>query len=224
MATTDIYQAFLIQMQGLILVWIGLAVLGCVSAYWLFTERMGLKRYANDILIRKRCMKERKPLGTITNKSGIRFEFMIESDPEMPGLIKYKDNILRSPNLASSNVRGHLPNGLPYVDYVVSCDFPVTHQSAAAIDELLKYVRDKYPQLTFMDEIYIVEGIFKKSKYAYEDCVQLIHKYIQIGVDIPDEIFEYPDATGDDIESFVDDDDKFPDEHETDVMGEDLNE
>ena len=189
MAETTLVGAILFQLKELFVVWLGLSVVGCISAIWLFNERQNLKRYASDILVRKRCREERKPLGVLTNKSGTRFEFVIEPDKKKPGTINYKDFTLRNPNLASSKVRGQLSNGIPFVDYVVSCDFPVSHQSLAALDQLVKNFREKYPEMSFMDEIYVIEGVFKESKYAYNDCVQLVKRYLDMGVEMPKDLF-----------------------------------
>lgn len=212
MATTDYITAFLAYMQQLIIVWLVLSVAGCSAAYWLYSERCKMKAYASDIFIRRRCKEERKPLGTLTNKSGTHFEFVVDPHPDKPGVLDYKDFTLRNPNLSSSKVRGHLANGIPCIDYVVSYDFPVSHQTTVALDQLLKHVRKEHPELAFIDEIYIIEGVFKESKYAYDDFVQLVEKYIAIGVDIPDNIF---------MENMGVEDEEF---ETIDVMGDDVNE
>lgn len=194
--------------KELYLVWFILALVGCISAYWLLSERFKLKSYAADILIRKECKEQRKPLGTLVNKSGTKFEFVIEPNPEKPGMIKYEAHTLRNPTLASSELRGYLPNGIPYVDYFVNVDFPVSHRTTAALTQLLEHVRDTRPELSFMGEHYIIEGVFKESKYAYDDCVQVVKKYLDAGVEMPEELFYAGMKIPTDEEDYLDYDDE----------------
>ena len=192
-------------LKELYIVWFVLAQIGCISAYFLYSERLKLKSYADEILVRKECKTKRKPLGTLVNKSGTKFEFVIDPDPEKPGLIKYKAHTLRNPDLASSDLRGHLPNGIPYVDYFINVDFPVSHRTTAALHQLLEHVRDTRPELGFMNEAYIIQGVFNDSKYAYDEAVRIVKQYIDNNVDIPEELF-YPDMVIPEDEDEYDDD------------------
>lgn len=154
---------------------------------WLWFERSDMKRYAEDIITRKTCYKNKKTLGSITDMAGTKMEFVCETDKDYPGLAKHKTHTLVNPNLVSTRQRGRLTNGIPTLDYFLPYLFPTSIRSAAALVQTRDYVREHYPNLDWIeDDLDIMKLIFSSNKYLLEDCKQTVTAYIAMGIDIPD--------------------------------------
>lgn len=162
---------------------------------FLVMERSSLKSYAEDILVRKTCKSKNKPLGRIVDKAGTEIEFVVETSPEMPGTVDYKNTTLVAPNLISTNQRGRLKNGVPTLNYVLPYHFPTGFASALAICQMVKFLRSDDYKKEFgwiSDDFALIHLMFCTDKYLVVNCIDVISTYIDMGMDIPDEYLAIP--------------------------------
>jgi len=186
-ATTSMIDVISFYLQSVWFIWLSGTVLFGLITLWFWMERSDMKRYADDILIRKTCYKNKKTLGSITDMAGTKVEFVCDTDADHPGLTKHKTHTLVNPNLVSTKQRGRLPNGIPTLDYFLPYLFPSSIRSAAALIQTRDYVREHYPGLDWIeDDLDIIKLIFSNNKYLLEDCRQTVTAYMAMGVNVPD--------------------------------------
>lgn len=187
--TTSFIEAMILKLQSVGHVSFVLFVLSGIAAYWLFNERMRMKRYAADIFIRDTCYYDKKTLGTLVDRAGTKIEFVCEEDPQAPGLIDSKYTLV-NPNLVSTKNRGRLTNGIPTLEYVLPYHFPMSHSNASAIVQLRDMIREKYPKLDWIqDDLPLLALVFSNNKYLVDDCELVVKSCLNLGVDIPSEMF-----------------------------------
>lgn len=186
-ATTDVFQIIAFYLQSVWYIWFSGSVLFGAASTWLWLERSDLKKYADDILIRKTCYKKKKTLGDITDMAGTTIEFLCDTDKDSPGLAKYKAHTLVNPDLVSTRQRGRLTNGIATLHYVLPYHFPMSIRDAAALIQTRDYVREHYPNLDWIgDDLDIIKLLFSNNKYLAEDCRNTVVAYIAMGVEIPE--------------------------------------
>lgn len=165
------------------------AVLGIV-VFFLWMERSDLKRYtAGDAFVRKRCYKEKKPLGRIVDRAGTETEFVVEIDSEMPGTVKVENYTLVAPNLISTNQRGRLTNGIQTLNYVLPYHFPTGFANALAMCQMVKFLRGEKWKIEFgwiSDDFSLIHLMFCTDKYLVANCEDVISTYVNMGMAIPD--------------------------------------
>jgi len=225
-ATTSILDLILHYLQSIWYVWlVGTTIFGSATV-WYWMERSDMKRYASEILVRKACYKNKNTLGSITDMAGTEIEFECLTDKEKPGLVKNK-NTLINPNLVASSQRGRLTNGIATLHYILPYFFPMSIRDAAALVQTVELIRKEAPQLNWIeDDLVIVKLFFGNDKYLHEDCVDTVHSYLAMGIEIPYGEFEEDigeddicDVNGDTLDSceepdLVDIDDSTDDEDE----------
>lgn len=203
-ATTSIIEALSEYISGLWLVWLAFAIIFGALTLWYYFIMSDLKRYAPDILVREACFRNKTTLGSITDMAGTRVEFECTTDKDSPGLVKSK-HVLVNPNLVSSRQQGRLPNGIATLDYVLPYHFPFNKTDALALVQTRDYVRDKYPQLDWIeDDVDIIMLAFCNSKYLFENCVNIVVSYMEMGAEMPDEKEDDTHAYEDDLDEMVD--------------------
>lgn len=209
-ASTTILDAIAQYLSGLWIVWLALAIVFGLVTIWYWFRMTDLKRFAGDILIREACYRNKTTLGSYTDLAGTKIEFECKTNKDSPGLVKNVHTLV-NPNLVSTRQRGRLANGIPTLDYVAPYHFPFSKTDALALVQTKEYVRDNFPQLNWVeDDLDIIMLIFCNSKYLYENCVNIVVSYMEMGAELPDDYIneepEFIDVNGDALE--LDDDDE----------------
>ena len=199
MATTDIYIAIALQLKQLWYVFaIGSVIFG-ISTMLLYFWKSDVKKYAEDIAIRKDCYRKKKTLGSIIDKAGTKIEFVCETNPEEPGTVK-SEHTLINPNLVSTKSRGRLTNGIPTLDYVLPYVFPMSHNNVNALVQLVKHIRENHKELDWIaDDILLIRLVFCSNKYLLDNCKDVVDISIKNDIEIPEE-FYYQEEEDEDIE------------------------
>ena len=215
-ASTTIIEAISQYLSGIWFVWLALFIIfGLISLrYWFIMS--DLKRFAPDILIREACYRNKTTLGSYTDLAGTRIEFECKTDNDSPGLVKNVHSLV-NPNLVSTRQRGRLSNGIPTLDYVAPYHFPFAKTDALALVQTKEYMRENFPQLDWIeDDLDIIMLVFCNSKYLYENCVNTVVSYMEMGAEIPDDyVVEEPglvDVMGDELEPEEEDETDIDDE------------
>lgn len=184
-ATTSILDLILHYLAGIWYVWLAGTVIFGIATVWYWMERLDLQRYASEILVRKACSKNKTTLGSITDMAGTEIEFECLTDKDKPGLVKNK-NTLINPNLVAASQRGRLTNGIATLHYILPYFFPMGIRDAAALIQIVELIRKEAPQLNWIeDDLVIVKLFFGNDKYLHEDCVDTVHSYLAMGIEIP---------------------------------------
>lgn len=218
MATTDFYAAMGVYLSKFWMPFaVGTLVFGLIT-FWFFMERLDLKRYAQDIIVRKECYRKRKTLGRIIDKAGTQVEFVCDTDDKEPGTVR-NDHTLINPNLVSTKNRGRLPNGIPVLDYVLPYLFPMSHNNANALIQLIEHVRENHDEIDWIaDELLIIRLLFCSDKYLYDNCVDVIETCIKMDIDIPESFYidenDAPSELEENDFEIIDDKEVFVDEEE----------
>ena len=203
-ASTTILDAISQYLSGLWFVWLALFIIfGLISLrYWF--KMSDLKMFAPDILVREACYRNKTTLGSYTDLAGTRIEFECKTDKDSPGLVK-NIHTLVNPNLVSTRQRGRLSNGIPTLEYVAPYHFPFAKTDALALVQTKEYMREHFHQLDWIeDDLDIIMLVFCNSKYLYDNCVNTVVSYMEMGAEIPEEYAveesEFVDVMGDDLE------------------------
>lgn len=200
-ATTSILDLILHYLQSIWYIWLVCTVGFGITTVWYWMERSDMKRYASEILVRKACYKNKNTLGSITDMAGTEIEFECLTDKDKPGLVENK-NTLINPNLVAANQRGRLTNGIATLKYILPYFFPMSIRDAAALVQTVELIRTNAPQLNWIeDDLVIVKLFFGNDKYLHEDCVDTVHSYLAMGIEIP-----YGDDGNLDVDDFDVDD------------------
>lgn len=212
-ATTSILDAFAQYLSGLWMVWLVLFIVFGLVSLWYWFKMSDLKRYAPDILVRSACSRNKTTLGSITDLAGTKVEFECRTDNDSPGLTK-NPHTLVNPNLVSTRQRGRLPNGIPTLDYVLPYHFPFAKTDALALVQTRDYIRKNYPQLNWIeDDLDVIMLVFSNSKYLFDNCVNIVVAYMEMGAEIPEDYGivepEVVDINGDEIDTLEDGSDEF---------------
>lgn len=208
MATTNFLTAISLQLKEFWYIYLVLMIIGLIGTWLWYDERTRMKRFGTEILVRKDCYYKRKALARLTDKSGKEVEFIIDRNDEYPGTIQTEKGetnnaTLRDPSIVNSRARGHTSNGIPIYNFFVGVDFPIPYRTAAANIQLKNEVRENHPELNWLGDVGIIQGVFNDTEYAYDDCLNLVKQYVELGAEIPDEFFEYEE---DEDEEYEDDD------------------
>lgn len=186
-ATTSILDAFAQYLSGLWMAWLALFIVFALITLWYWFKMSDLKRYALDILVRSSCYQNKTTLGSITDLAGTRVEFECTTDKDSPGLTK-NDHTLVNPNLVATRQRGRLTNGIPTLDYVLPYHFPFANTDALALVQTKDHIRKNYKQLDWIeDDLDIIMLVFSNSKYLFENCVNTVVAYMEMGAEIPED-------------------------------------
>lgn len=198
MATTDIVTAIAVQLKELWFVYLVVAIIGIVGTWMWYDNKTRMEKFAPEIIVRKKAYYKRKAVARLVDKGGREYEFIVKKDADYPGTIENKDDsndnaTLREPSIVSARARGYTSNGVPIYTFFVGYDFPMPYRSATAITELNTHIRTEYPELNWLGDVGIIQGVFNSTEYAYDDCVNLIQQYVELGAEIPEEFFQIPE-------------------------------
>ena len=189
MATTSLYIAIAAQLKEFGVLFAALTLLFGIAAFWLYMDKEELKRYAADVQIRKKCYKKKKTLGRIIDKAGTQIEFVCETDEDEPGTVE-SEHTLVNPNLVSTKNRGRLTNGIPVLEYVLPYFFPMSHNNANALVQLVQHIRENHKELDWIvDDLLLIRLVFCSNKYLSDNCTDVVKTCLKMDVEIPEEFF-----------------------------------
>lgn len=204
MASLSLYTAIAAQIKEFGVAFAVLALVFGIAAFWLWMIQSDLKRYASDIIIRKDCYRKKKTLGSIIDKAGTKIEFVCLTDEEEPGTVK-SEHTLINPNLVSTKNRGRLTNGIPTLEYVLPYFFPMSHNNANALVQLINHVRENHKELDWIvDDLLVIRLLFCSNKYLQDNCIDVVKTCIKMDIEIPDEFYMNNEEENDNLSSEFD--------------------
>ncbi len=187
-------------------------VFGAMTFY-LINKLNKIKEYAELVDMMAEC--KNGTMGMIVDKGSKIIPVSIEHDPKNIGLAVHKRYTLVHPDLAKPNTKHRIKGGPEMSFYPLPGYFPYSIQSAAALVQLAKDLKedDRFSWIT--DELGLIALMFNATESFPRDARQLVQDCVNFGDEIPDNYFGNNDEEEEIYEDDVEEDEgELPEENE----------
>lgn len=167
------------------------AMLITVMAMWMYGKLQRYKEHAE--LVRVLTEAKRKPVIIVIDRSGKMIPFIAEQNPKNRGLIEHSKYTLINPDLVSPKARSRFTTGGEILFYPLPGFFPYSIQSAAALVQLGKKIRENDGLNWIQSELQVLSLTFNGTKTLYDDCRSVITAHLKFGDELPEE-YRAPEA------------------------------
>jgi len=185
-------------------------VLFGAMTFYLVNKLKKIQEYAGLVEVMAEC--KNGTMGMIVDKGSKIIPISIEHDPKNAGLTVHKRYTLIHPDLAKPNTKHRIKGGPEMSFYPLPGYFPYSIQSAAALVQLAKDLKEDERFSWITDELGLIALMFNATESFPRDAKQLVQDCVNFGDEIPDNYFGNEEEEPEDEE---------PEDEETEDRAED---
>ncbi len=170
-----------------------------IMTFYLINKLNKIKEYAELVDVMAEC--KNGTMGMIVDKGSKIIPVSIEHDPKNAGLAVHKRYTLIHPDLAKPNTKHRIKGGPEMSFYPLPGYFPYSIQSAAALVQLAKDLKEDERFSWITDELGLIALMFNATESFPRDARQLVQDCVNFGDEIPDNYFEIDEGEPEDEEA-----------------------
>ncbi len=162
-----------------------------IMTFYLINKLKKIQEYAGLVEVMAEC--KNGTMGMIVDKGSKIIPVSIEHDPKNAGLAVHKRYTLIHPDLAKPNTKHRIKGGPEMSFYPLPGYFPYSIQSAAALVQLAKDLKEDERFSWITDELGLIALMFNATESFPRDARQLVQDCVNFGDEIPDNYFDNND-------------------------------
>ena len=162
-------------------------VLFGAMTFYLVNKLKKIQEYAGLVEVMAEC--KNGTMGMIVDKGSKIIPISIEHNPKNAGLAVHKRYTLIHPDLAKPNTKHRIKGGPEMSFYPLPGYFPYSIQSAAALVQLARDLKEDERFSWITDELGLIALMFNATESFPRDAKQLVQDCVNFGDEIPDNYF-----------------------------------
>ena len=162
-------------------------VLFGAMTFYLVNKLKKIQEYAGLVEVMAEC--KNGTMGIIVDKGSKIIPISIEHNPKNAGLAVHKRYTLIHPDLAKPNTKHRIKGGPEMSFYPLPGYFPYSIQSAAALVQLARDLKEDERFSWITDELGLIALMFNATESFPRDAKQLVQDCVNFGDEIPNNYF-----------------------------------